>query len=63
MNRISDPLKFRENVKSKLSHILNNSKDGDNLERGIYNNTLHIATDKHIVKKWENMYFLQFIYR
>ena len=59
MKRISDPSKFRENVKNKLSSILNSSKNGDNLERGIYNCTLQLATDKHIVKKWDNIYFVQ----
>ena len=55
--KISDPDKFRENVKRKFGDILNNEKRGDNLERGIYNNTIRVADEKHIVKKWENIYF------
>jgi len=54
---INNPTIFRENVKHKLGNILNNKNKGDNLERGIYNNTLKLADDKHIVKKWENIYF------
>ena len=55
--KIQDPNKFRENVKKQLSNILNNEKDGENLERGIYNSTLINAEKKNIVKKWENTYF------
>jgi len=57
MIKIINPEKFRENVKSKFSVMLNNETFGDNLERGIYNNTLIMAEEKHIVKKWENTYF------
>lgn len=57
MIKISNPIQFRENVKAKFSIILKNDKSGDNLERSIYNNTLQMAEEKHIVKKWENIYF------
>ena len=56
---ILNPDNFRENIKSKLEIILNNKKDADNLEKGIYNKTLEIAKDKYVVKKWENAYFVQ----
>lgn len=59
MQKISDPIQFRSNVKEKLADILNNYKDGDNLEKGIYNKTLEIAEEKNIIKKWENIYFIQ----
>ena len=55
---IHNPDKFRENVKQKLGTILNNIQDGNNLERGIYNNTLQSADEKHIIKKWINIYFV-----
>ena len=58
MIKINNPEKFRENVKRKFSVILSNDKSGDNLERGIYNNTLKISEEKNIVKKWENAYFV-----
>jgi transcription elongation factor S-II len=57
MIKISNPEKFRENVKRKFSVMLKDESSGDNLERGIYNNTLKTAEEKHIVKKWENTYF------
>ena len=53
MIKIGNPEKFRENVKCKFSVMLNDEKLGDNLERGIYNNTLQTAEEKHIVKKWK----------
>jgi transcription elongation factor S-II len=59
MQKIQDPTTFRENVKKQFSKILDNDKYGDNLERGIYNSTLALAGEKNIVKKWENIYFVQ----
>jgi len=59
MRSVSDPEIFRTNVKMHLGEILDNSKNGDNLERGIYNCVLGIADEKNIVKKWENTYFVQ----
>jgi len=59
MITISDSDKFRKNVKNIFAIKIGNIKDGDNLERGIYNNTLKLATTKHIVKKWDNTYFVQ----
>jgi transcription elongation factor S-II len=56
--KIYNPDIFRDNVKNKLTIILNNKNYGDNLERGIYNNTLKVAEEKHIVKKWDNVYFV-----
>jgi len=55
---IHNPDEFRANVKKTLSNILNNIQDGDNLERGIYNNTLQQADEKNIIKKWINIYFV-----
>lgn len=58
MRKIIEPETFRENVKTKLSNILNNNnKDGDNMERAIYNYTIKKAEEKFIVKKWDNQYF------
>lgn len=59
MRSVTDPDVFRTNVKLNLGEILDNTKAGDNLERGIYNAVLQIADEKNIVKKWENVYFVQ----
>jgi transcription elongation factor S-II len=59
MRTVTNPDIFRTNVKMQLGEILDNSKIGDNLERGIYNFVLQLADEKNIVKKWENTYFVQ----
>tara|TARA_B100001057_G_C22481460_1_gene806615 strand:+ start:194 stop:703 length:510 start_codon:yes stop_codon:yes gene_type:complete len=59
MIRIENSSKFRENVRLKLVEILKNQNYAENLERGIYNRTLEQASEKLIVKKWENIYFVQ----
>ena len=57
MKTIENPVKFRENVKKKLTEIVKNDKFGDNMEKAIYNYSLQVADEKYIVKKWENIYF------
>ena len=57
MKKIIDPIPFRNNVKNKLTNIIGNKKNGDNMERAIYNYTIKTAEEKFIVKKWENQYF------
>lgn len=59
MRTVSEPEIFRANVKLNLGEILDDTKAGDNLERGIYNAVLQSADEKNIVKKWENEYFVQ----
>jgi DNA-directed RNA polymerase subunit M/transcription elongation factor TFIIS len=56
---INNPIEFRKNVKIKLGEVLNNFKDGSNLEIGIYNYTLTKANEKNIIKKWNNIYFVR----
>ena len=57
MKKIIEPITFRNNVKDKLANIIGNKKNGDNMERAIYNYTIKTAEEKFIVKKWENQYF------
>ena len=56
---INNPNEFRKNIKIKLGELLDNLKDGDNLETGIYNYTLTKADEKNIIKKWNNTYFVR----
>jgi DNA-directed RNA polymerase subunit M/transcription elongation factor TFIIS len=56
---INNPTEFRKNIKIKLGEILNNFKDGSNLEVGMYNYTLSKADEKNIIKKWNNIYFVR----
>jgi transcription elongation factor S-II len=59
MRKIDNPEKFRENVCSKLNEVLNNDKNSTNLEKGIYNYSLKEATNRKVVKKWDNPFFVQ----
>lgn len=59
MMKISDPIPFRENIRKKLNGILNNEVHSINLEKGIYNFAIKEATQRKIIKKWENPHFTQ----
>lgn len=57
--KIKDPEQFRSNIKTKLNQLLNNEKNSSNLEKGIYNYSLKEATNRKVVKKWDNTFFVQ----
>jgi len=59
MRKIENPESFRSNVRTKLSVILKEEKDTINLEKGIYNYSLKEASNRKVVKKWDNPYFVQ----
>lgn len=61
MQKISNPEQFRENVRNKMSPILKCSDPNIvlNLEKGIFNYAIKEATQRKIVKKWENPRFVQ----
>lgn len=59
MMKISDPIPLRENIRKKLNGILNNEVHSINLEKGIYNFAIKEATQRKIIKKWENPHFTQ----
>lgn len=59
MYKVTNPEKFREHISDKLFEIINNRTIVSNLEKGVYNYSLHSASKKKIVKKWENQYFVQ----
>ena len=56
---VTNPEKFRSNIREKINVILNNDKNSSNLEKGIFNYALKEATSKKIVKKWDNHHFVQ----
>ena len=59
MRKITNPEEFRTNIKSKLNELIKNEKKTSNLEIGIYNYSLKEATNRRIIKKWDNPYFVQ----
>ena len=60
MYKIANPEIFRKNVSDKFLPILkmDSSSASINLEKGIYNYTIKEATQRKIVKKWDNPPFV-----
>ena len=59
---IENPDEFRENIRSKLSELFPTDfdiKHANNLEKGIHNWSLKEATNRKVVKKWDNPFFVQ----
>jgi len=57
--KIANPENFRSNIRTKIAGVLKNEKNALNLEKGIYNFALKEATNRKVVKKWDNPYFVQ----
>ena len=57
--KIANPDQFRSNVRAKINLLLNHENNTLNLEKGIYNYTLKEASNRKVVKKWDNPYFVQ----
>jgi transcription elongation factor S-II len=60
---IENPEIFRANVSAKLNKFFlvagGNEKHGINLEKGIHNWALKEASNRKVVKKWDNPFFVQ----
>lgn len=63
VHRISNPDTFRANICKKLEELLGSVENDPNLfinlEKGIFNYAIKEATQRKIVKKWENVQFSQ----
>lgn len=59
MRKITNPDVFRKEVQATIAQLLNIKKNSINIEKGIYNQSIRIADSKNVVKKWENIYFVQ----
>jgi transcription elongation factor S-II len=59
MRIIKSPEEFRNKIRVKLQHFISDGKCCKNLEIGIYNYALKEATNRKVVKKWDNPYFVQ----
>tara|TARA_B100000902_G_C27157894_1_gene837164 strand:- start:382 stop:894 length:513 start_codon:yes stop_codon:yes gene_type:complete len=59
MRHINNPEEFRANIRKELFKILNNNKQTNNLEKGIFNYSITEADERKLVKKWDNVYFVQ----
>ena len=56
---IENPEQFRNNVSTTLTTFFENEKDGINLEKGVHNWTIKESTNKKVIKKWDNPFFVQ----
>ena len=59
MYNINNPENFRSSVRNKLKTLIKTNKNATNLEIGIFNYCLKEATQKKVIRKWENKYFVQ----
>ena len=59
IRKIDNSDKFRENIRQKLCEFFKTEKDATNLEKGIHNWSLKEATNKKVIKKWDNPFFVQ----
>ncbi|MGI9554685.1 MAG: hypothetical protein ACR2M6_01820 [Vampirovibrionia bacterium] len=59
MRKINDPVATRQALREKIVSISINNKTATNIEKGIYNYTIEDATRKQIIKKWENVHFVE----
>jgi hypothetical protein len=56
--KIENPDKFREEIRKRMSSFFDNEKHALNLEKGIHNWSLKEATNRKVVKKWDNPHFV-----
>jgi len=59
MRKLENPEKFRQNICAKLNEIVQDEKKSKNMEKSVYNYALKEATNRKVVKKWDNSYFVQ----
>lgn len=59
LRKIDNPDNFRANIRKKINEKLNDEKASSNLEKGIFNYSLKEAEQRKIVKKWDNVAFIQ----
>ena len=59
MRNVENPEEFRKNVTNKIDELLKNRNFSTNLEKGIFNYALKEATNRNLIKKWDNIYFVQ----
>lgn len=59
MSVIANPSEFRENVVGCIENIIGNHIQAINLEKAVYNWTIIQSTERRVVKKWNNVQFVQ----
>ena len=59
MYNIENPSEFRSNIRVKLHDLIQKEQVCIHLEKSVFNASLKSAYDKNIVRKWNNVYFVQ----
>jgi len=59
MLKIQNPENFRKKISEKIIEVVEDERQGINLEKGIFNYAIKEANNRKIIKKWENPYFVQ----
>jgi transcription elongation factor S-II len=59
MLSVKNPDAFRANIKRKFGETIEKEKVASNLEKAIFNYAIKESTNRKIIKKWENPYFVQ----
>jgi len=59
MSKITNPEKFRQQIRNRFETLVEDETIANNLERGVYNYAIKEANSRKIVKKWENGQFSQ----
>lgn len=63
IRKIENPDEFRSNIRDKLCKLFeetdNKEKYATNLEKGVHNWALKEASNKKVIKKWDNPFFVQ----
>jgi transcription elongation factor S-II len=57
--KIDNPTQFRNNMRLQFDNIMQNKTKSTNLEIGVYNYALKEATNRKVVRKWDNEHFVQ----
>lgn len=57
MYSITNPDLLRQKMRTQLDLVIQNQVMSENVEIGVYNYAVQAASEKHIVKKWTNVYF------
>jgi len=59
MRTVENPEHFRTTIKNTLNNIIQDTHNSNVVENGIYNYTIQECTNRKIIKKWNNPYFVE----
>jgi DNA-directed RNA polymerase subunit M/transcription elongation factor TFIIS len=59
MRIVENPAIFRETIRSELQKIIIDTQHVSIIENGIYNYTIEECTNRKIIKKWNNPFFVE----